>query len=142
MAVGRSVKMGTVYKMVYSDHFTCLLTLSNMPKVKEARQQKQTVWNLRKEGGWNMYKILSDECSEALEKVLDNEDTINNKMKKFNKIHERIKYKAFGKVTIGNKDRKVKERGDNVANLDAKELFEEEAKRAEEEIKEIKSMKK
>ena len=46
MAVGRAVKMGSNYQMVYSDHFTCLLTLADLPREKEIKQQKQTVWNL------------------------------------------------------------------------------------------------
>ena len=35
----------------------------------------------------------------------DGVDTIEDKMTKFNRIHERIKHKAFGKVTIGKKDK-------------------------------------
>ena len=110
MAVSRAVKMGQKYQRVYSDHFTCILTLSDLPREKEIKQQKQTMWNLSKEGGWDEYKVLSDEHSESLEKMLDKEDTINNKMNKFNKIHDKIKYKAFGKVTIGKKYRKQRSR--------------------------------
>ena len=43
---------------------------------------------------------MTDSYSEALEKVIDKEDTVNNKMKKFIKVHDKIKYEAFGKVTI------------------------------------------
>ena len=82
MAVGRSVKMGSKYKMVYSDHYTCLLTLSDLPRMKETRQQKQTVWNIKKEGGWKAYKELTDNYSLAFEKMLEKDDTIDNKMKK------------------------------------------------------------
>ena len=73
--------------------------------------------------------------------MLDKEDTINNKMNKFNKIHDKIKYKAFGKVTIGKKYRKKEEDVSNIISS-TKELFEEEVKRVEEEINEIKTMKK
>ena len=91
MAVGRAVKRGGQYEMVYSDNFTSLLTISDLPRENEIKQQKQTVWNLSKEGGWNMYKVLTDDYSEALERMLDKEDTINNKMTKFDKIHDKIK---------------------------------------------------
>ena len=142
MAVGRSVKMGSKYQMVYSDHFTCVMTLSDLPRVKEAMQQKQTVWNLSKQGGWDMYKDMTNKYSQALEEMLQKEDTINNKMKAFDKIQEKIKYKAFGKVTIGSKVGERKQSDDADRNVDAKELFEEESKRVEEEIEEIKNMKK
>jgi hypothetical protein len=66
MAVARAVKMGKKFKMVYSDHFTCLLTFNNLPRRQEAKETKQVVWNLAKEGGWDQYKILSDLYSEAL----------------------------------------------------------------------------
>ena len=142
MAVGRSVKMGSKYKMVYSDHYTCLLTLSDLPRMKETRQQKQTVWNIKKEGGWKAYKELTDNYSLAFEKMLEKDDTIDNKMKKFNKIHEKIKYAAFGKVTIGRTERNTKSTIEDDKNNEAKELYEEEARRVEQEIVEIRNLKK
>ena len=142
MAMARSVKMGTAYRMVYSDHYTCLLTLSDLPREKDVRPEKTTVWNLSKEGGWNRYKVLTEAYSEALENMLEKEDTINNKMKAFNKIHDKIKYKAFGKVTIGKKSREHEKADGKNKKLDAKELFEDVAKKVEKEIEEIKTMKK
>ena len=70
MAVARAVKTGQKYQRVYSDHFTCIMTLSDLPKEKEIKQQKQTMWNLSKEGGWDKYKVLSEEYSEFLRKCL------------------------------------------------------------------------
>ena len=142
MAVERSAKMGSKYKMVYSDHYTCLLTLSDLPRMKETRQPKQTVWTLKKEGGWKTYQELTENYSQALEKMLEKDDTIDNKMKKFNKIHEKIKYAAFGKVTIGAKDRNTKSTIKDDKNKDAKELYEEKARRVEQEIEEIRNLKK
>ena len=51
MAVSRAVKLGRKYKLVFSDHFTCLLTFANLPRRKEAKEAKKVVWNLAKEGG-------------------------------------------------------------------------------------------
>ena len=59
MAVCRAVKRGGQYEMVYSDNFTSLLTISNLPRENEIKQQKQTVWNLSKEGGWNMVIFIA-----------------------------------------------------------------------------------
>ena len=102
--VTRAVRAGSRYKAVPSDHFTCILTLTDLPRVQERRGDKQVVWNLRKEGGWEKYEILSNKYSELLEKVILNEVTnIEEKMVKFDNILDKIKYQAFGKVTISQK---------------------------------------
>ena len=66
MAVARAVKIGKKYKLVYSDHFTCLLTFNNLPRRKEAKEAKKVMWNLALEGGWDQYKIWTDVYSKAL----------------------------------------------------------------------------
>jgi hypothetical protein len=66
LAVARAVRIGKKYELVYSDHFTCLLSFSNLPRRQEAKEQKQVVWNLAKVGGWDQYKLLTDEYSETL----------------------------------------------------------------------------
>ena len=40
-AVSRAVRTGNGHKLVYSDHFSCLLTLTDLPRVKERREEKQ-----------------------------------------------------------------------------------------------------
>ena len=40
MAVTRSVKVGTRYEAVPSDHFTCILTLTDLPRVQERKCEK------------------------------------------------------------------------------------------------------
>ena len=73
------------------------------------------MWNLAKEGGWEQYNKISEEYSKVLEKVVESKDTnIEEKMKKFDKIHNKIKYKAFGKVTIsGNRKKKSEQSEDD-----------------------------
>ena len=103
---------------------------------------KKVVWNLAKEDGWNRYKILTDEYSEAFKNAVEIEDTIEEKWRKFNKIQEKVKYKAFGKVTIGRPRKEKNIEGDKVTVKDkAKDIFEEEVKRANIEIEEIKKIK-
>ena len=140
MAVARAVKMGKNYKLVYSDHFTCLLTFSNLPKIQDKKEERKKMWNLAKEGGWRHYEILTNKYSEALERVLDKEDCIEVKMKKFNSIHDKIKFEAFGKVTIGGKEKK-KEEEDKDGVEKAEQLFLEQSQKANIEIEEIKRMK-
>ena len=100
------------------------------------------MWNLAKEGGWNRYSILTDECSEAFEKAIDQEDTIEGKWKKFNKVLDKVKFKAFGKVTFGRSKKKCGIEEDEVSIEEReKALFEEGVKRCDEEIEEIKKIK-
>ena len=106
--VSRAVRKGSKHEHIYSDHYTCILTLDNLPGVRERKEEKQVVWNLAKEGGWDQYSLISKEYSKDIDKVVESKDIcIEEKMRKFEKIHEKIKYKAFGKVTIsGNKKKK------------------------------------
>ena len=100
------------------------------------REPKIVKWNLAKEGGWDRYKEVSDQYSEAIEKVINNEeDNVEEAMKKFNKIHDKIKFISFGKATVREKSK---------INQDEKstdDLVEEQEKRAAEEIEQIKKVK-
>ena len=82
MAVTRAVKVGTRYEAVPSDHFTCILTLTDLPRVQESKSEKQVIWNIEKEGGWDKYLTLTDKYSYDLEK---------NVMDKNNDIEENVK---------------------------------------------------
>ena len=140
MPIARAVKMGATYQLVHSDHYTCLLTLTGLPRVRMGRQQKKTVWNLGKEGGWDNYKKMTSNYNEAFEKAIKEKDTIEEKMFEFEKLHDKIKFKAFGKVTLG-KNNETKNKNTQKEDVTAQKLFEEEEERANNEIEEIKNMK-
>ena len=140
-AVSRAVKMRNTYKQVYSDHFTCFLTLTDLPRVRERRDEKQVVWNLSKEGGWDKYKVLTDKFSEALQDIVNNDENMDHKMQEFEKIHDKIKFKAFGKVRIGQDKKEIVTKDTDGGINEAKDLYEEEEARASKEIEEIKKMK-
>ena len=143
MAVSRAVKIRQKYERVYSDHFTCILTFHNLPKGKEEKVEKKVVWNLAKEGGWDKYRLLTDQYSESIERTIEKEDEIEMKMKQFNKIHEKIKFRAFGKVTIGDNTAKEQAKQKDASKEEsAKELFEDQVNKVNEEINDIKSKKK
>ena len=75
---------------------------------------------------------------EKIEKVVTNEElSIEEAMKKFEKIHDKIKFRAFGKVTIGGGRLKEKDEEKNEV-ISAEKRFEEETKKVESEIEEIK----
>ena len=135
--------------MVYSDHFPVVLTLNNLPLAKEEREEKVIRWNLAKEGGWEEYKRESENVKERLARVVENKEiSIEEAKKQFDKVHDKVKYKAFGKVTINQKkiDMSVNE-GDNEKNeidevTKARHLWEEQASIAEKELKEIDHLRK
>ena len=140
MAPYRAVKEKKKYKLVYTDHLSSLLTLKNLPIRRIKKEDKKTIWNLRKENAWTEYKNVSDAFSKELEKVVeDNNISIQEAMDKFEKIHEKIKFIVFGKVSINiEKKRKCagETKGDTEEN--AKELYEEQIKTVETEIEKIK----
>jgi hypothetical protein len=141
--VGRAVKVGDSYQTIFSDHYTCILTLENLPSIHEKKTENKTIWNLAKEGGWDSYKELTEKYADSIEKAIDTESTIEEKMNKFNNIHEKIKFKAFGKTTIRSKPKEVKKSNlkKDVKDDEAEALYQEEVKRTDIEINEIKKMK-
>ena len=65
------------------------------------KEPKKVEWNLAKCRGWNRYEVLTDECSDALNTVIeDNTKSVEEVAKKFEKIHEKVKFKSFGKVSL------------------------------------------
>ena len=74
---------------------------------KDNRVERQTKWNLAKEGGWQEYRELTNKYSETLRNAIENEDkTIQEKYEKVEKTLDKIRFQAFGKVSIkSNKDR-------------------------------------
>ena len=135
VTVARAVKEVGGARLVYSDHHTCLLTLTDLPRRKELKEKKETMWNLAKPGGWNRYQILTGEASEKIATIADSETfTIEEKYKKFDKIHEKIKFQSFGKKNI----RKKKDVLNKDDTKDAKQILEEQKKIAAAEIEEIK----
>ena len=134
VTVARAVREVGGARLVYSDHHTCLLTLTDLPRRKELKEKKETMWNLAKPGGWNRYQILTGEASEKIADIADSETfTVEEKYRKFDKIHEKIKFQAFGKKNI----RKRKDVVNDDDTKDAKEILEEQKKIAAAEIEEI-----
>ena len=124
-------------RLVYSDHFSCLLTLNQLQRRQTKKTKVETKWNFARDGGWNRYNVLSNEVSEKIAKELEKEETsFEDKVRKFERIHEDIKYKAFGKVKLNNKQNEDNNTTEN--KVKANDMLEEQNKRTEEEINEIK----
>ena len=45
LTVGRAMKLQNTYKTVFADHFTCILTLKDLPTVQNAKSEKTAIWN-------------------------------------------------------------------------------------------------
>ena len=50
------------YRLGYSDHFSLILYIHNLPTIN-TKVEKKKVWNLRKEQGWERYEKLTDKMS-------------------------------------------------------------------------------
>ena len=138
----RVVTTGGRRKLVYSDHYTCVLTLAGLKRAGSRTETKEKTvgWNLTKEGGWNNYKKLTDEYSKKVDKIVENEDlTTELKYKKFEALHNHIKFKAFGKVTLKAPcQQSVKENSNETEDEKRERIWNEQEKVAEKEIQEIK----
>ena len=97
------------------------------------------MWNLAKEGGWGKYRVESDKQSEKIiEIVKDDKISIEEAWIKFNKIHDKIKFRSFGKVTIGGKKNSKEHDGikENIVDTSteeqkAKELYDDQVRTVE-----------
>ena len=114
MGVARPVWERGKFRLVHPDHYPCLLTLQGLPWKEKGgkKEEKKVCWDLTKKGGWNMYEVLTDKCSEVIDNLVgDKTKTIEEVADKFSKIHEKVKYKSFGKVTLPER-RQNKPQGD------------------------------
>ena len=137
LKVARPVGKRGKLKPVYSDHYPVLLTLTNLPRAKEEKKEKVVRWNLAKEGGWEKYMGLGERCGEdfKIEHL-----SIQEAQAKFQKQHNKMKYKSFGKVSLSNKRKQVEINDTNSVKTDdetAKLLRKEQVKRTEEELEQI-----
>ena len=97
--------IGKKKNLIYTDHFSMVFILKNLPMVKKKIQheEKITVWNTNKSGGWDMYKELTKE-NKDLDKLADedisNPTSFNTKLER---IMNKLKFRSFGKVTFSNR---------------------------------------
>ena len=87
-----------------------------------------------------MYKSLTDEYSDKFDKIIDKEDSNMETMyKKFEDLHNKVKFQAFGKVTLNTTHKQMVEEKENETEEEKKErIWKEQERLAEEEVQEIK----
>ena len=139
----RAVKEKGKHRLVYTDHLSSILQLKDLPRRKKKKEIKRTIWNLAKPNSWTEYGKVSDDYSEELGKIVEDKNTtIQEAMNKFEKLHEKIKFKVFGKVSVGHetKEKHTKSVNGNEEER-AKAIYEEQIKTVEVELNKIKEIK-
>ena len=128
--------------LVSPDHYTLILSFKDIPTNRnKVKQEPNVKFNLKKEEGWKNYQALTEECEDLFRIVNDNEKSIEDIYAKFEKMHNKIKFKSFGKTRtqcVGyEKSGKNKLPSDNEAVIEdiMNKLF----KRLENEIESLKS---
>ena len=91
---------------------------------------------------WTKYKEVTDSYSDKVANIAVNtEFNIEEMMEAIEKVNTKIKFKAFGKVTIGVKKKENKSiKEDTIKKKDAETILNEQVKRAKEEIDKMKNM--
>ena len=80
-----------------SDHYTIIFKMKNIPLNGKnlSITGKHTGWNLRKEGGWEKYKELTEKLDDD---IIKSDEYIDEAYHKLDKAHTKIKFSSFGKV--------------------------------------------
>ena len=88
--INNIIKKKGGFKLVYPDHYSCLLTVKDLPRRNHRgeKEEKKNIWNLAKEGGWEAYEKITGEKANFLENIMKEEEkSIEEKMEKFQKLH-------------------------------------------------------
>ena len=82
-----------------TDHYSFIINFRNLPLANQkSKKEEVIIWDTKKTGGWKKYKELMEECSE-FDDINDDESlTTTEAFAKINKLQDKIKYQAFGKV--------------------------------------------
>ena len=82
-------------KSLYTDHLSYKVVL-RMPRSKAEKREKETTWNLKKVGGWEAYKMKTDELANRIEEIVDDHDKpIDEVMENVMKVENKIKFAAL-----------------------------------------------
>ena len=94
----RVIKTKNKIKTIYTDHFSVMIELNEMPRKQHATREEPT-WNKGKPGAWDIFERVTDEYADKIEATVDDtEQNINTAMKKIEKIDTKIKFISFGKT--------------------------------------------
>ena len=141
--LGRVVVKNGVKTLVRPDHYPMILKFKDIPIDRSKfKKDKDVRFNLKKDGGWDKYKAITDDCKELLAIVNDDKETIENIHRQFEKMHNKMKFKSFGKTRVSNYDGE-KPRNKEMVHCDKVEeviddIMKQKSARLEKEIQELK----
>ena len=85
-------------KLTPTDHFTLILTLHKLERIR-TKKEKIVTWNLNKRHGWQKYLKSTEKDFDYFKNFIDDyNNPIDKVISKFEKIVEKLKYEAFGKM--------------------------------------------
>ena len=98
--------IGKGQRLIFTDHFSLHLVFKNVltKSLTKPVDEKHIMWNTNKPEGWNCFKELTEnnqDLNELLEDENVNSPTIF--IERLERIINKAKYKAFGKVTFSNR---------------------------------------
>jgi hypothetical protein len=124
---------------VYTDHFTMEVKLSEMPK-RKVKIDKISNWNLKKPGGWEAYKLLTDKAADKIEHAIkDDTLEIDDLVRKIESIEKEIKFASFGKSRMSTNKKKTN--GNKSEEIKDEDILKEQCKQIEERINTVKGQK-
>ena len=121
-------------KLIFTDHFSLILKFSNlkMRKMMKGYQKRNVIWNIKCNEGWEKYEKMTEKNDELVE-LLDNEHLDSTQLAtKIENVMNKIKFQAFGKVTI--KESKIDDKGLDKLYMKRKHLIE---SKQEEKVKDV-----
>ena len=137
-------------KSITSDHFPLMITFvdSFCTKTHVRKPECFTMWNTNKEGGWDLYKEMTEDDDKFKKAFVNNDDnndmalSSTETMERIDKIMNKVKYSAFGKVKrkTGNKMKENDAMNKKPEEVNA-ELLELQRKEIESELKKIEDIK-
>ena len=103
-------------KSKYSDHYPVIIEFANIPRRQPAKlnNKPQTVWNIKKDGGWQAFKVSTEHVAEFVNIFDDKLKSTTDLTKDIERKMTKKKFEAFGKVKLRNKKE----------NEDLKKLYE------------------
>ena len=107
---------------------------------------KESHWNLEKPGGWEKYRAMTAEIKYKADNIVEDETLeIEEKMRKLDKLTDKVKFRAFGKIKPPTKSARLAIQVPSAQGMvdeqqRARELLEMQSKQIEEEINRIKSL--
>ena len=134
----RVIPKGNSLTARYTDHLSLKISLRDLPS-SNRKTEIRTKWNLKKPGGWNRYKVATDDIADKIVEIVDSEKDIEEVINKVEKLQNKAKFVAFNKTKIKREKPKNVDALNDLEPSKAHEILTRQSEQIEKEILEIKS---